>query len=214
MAYFKTIDTRSRKEMVEFLTNHFRYDTMRSWNRSTSYANNMKIYNLGLDKLDLDMAYDLLEMDDFNGEISIIIRDWDAEQSNLWKAGFNGGYLVLYQSKLEPTGHKSRCIKCGQLNFESITEGSNKCGRCGALARVDFLKTHMHVMTYAGRSTDQGEDFSDWDMYSLKERVRLVQSFDQLCDDIVAQVKYCCKAYKIVEKEICVPKTIKVLQAV
>ncbi len=38
----------SRDEMVVYLWKHFRYFTMNSWNRSKSYARNVKIYNLGL----------------------------------------------------------------------------------------------------------------------------------------------------------------------
>ena len=42
------VDLRNRKEMINFLTTHFRYYTNNSWNLSTSYANNVKIYNLDL----------------------------------------------------------------------------------------------------------------------------------------------------------------------
>ena len=44
------VDMRSRKAMTEFLENHFRYSTMNSWNGSTSYANNVKYYNLDLNE--------------------------------------------------------------------------------------------------------------------------------------------------------------------
>lgn len=45
--YEKKVNTKDRKEMIAFLKNHFRYDTMNSWNRSTSYANNVKNLQLG-----------------------------------------------------------------------------------------------------------------------------------------------------------------------
>lgn len=52
--------------MIEFLKNHERYWTMNSWNGSSSYANNVKIYNLGMDH-DLEMkAYGLLAEEGFN----------------------------------------------------------------------------------------------------------------------------------------------------
>ena len=63
-----------------------------------------------------------------------------------------------------------------------------------------------------GRGIDQGEDFLDWDIESLRDRTKLVQSFDQLCDDIVAELVRICTHYDVVEEEICVSKTIKVLQ--
>ena len=34
------------------------------------------------------------------------------------------------------------------------------------------------------RSIDQYEDFEDWETEDIAERVKLVQKFDQLCDDI------------------------------
>lgn len=46
----------TRKEMVNYLKNHFRYNTANSWNQSTSYARNVKVYNLDLPKDLLDRA--------------------------------------------------------------------------------------------------------------------------------------------------------------
>ena len=52
--YFsKQIDTDNRQAMAEFLANHFRYYTMNSWNRLTSYANNVKSKNSSLPSLSL-----------------------------------------------------------------------------------------------------------------------------------------------------------------
>ena len=48
-AFFqKKVDRRSRSAMVDYLQGHERYNTMNSWNRLTSYANNIKIHRLGL----------------------------------------------------------------------------------------------------------------------------------------------------------------------
>lgn len=49
--FFQPVDLRSRKAMIDYLEDHFRYFTMNSWNRSQSYACNLKIYKLGLDPL-------------------------------------------------------------------------------------------------------------------------------------------------------------------
>ena len=43
MFYEQKVDRRSREQMVEFLAGHFRYNTMNSWNRGTSYANRVKV---------------------------------------------------------------------------------------------------------------------------------------------------------------------------
>ncbi len=41
--FYTPVDLRSRADMTGFLKKHFRYHTMNSWNRSTSYACNLKI---------------------------------------------------------------------------------------------------------------------------------------------------------------------------
>lgn len=48
VTFFEKVDLRSRDAMVSFLVNHFRYNTMNSWNRSTSWANNLKVYKTEL----------------------------------------------------------------------------------------------------------------------------------------------------------------------
>jgi hypothetical protein len=72
----------------------------------------------------------------------------------------------------------------------------------------------MRIVTYPGRGIDQYEDFSDWDMVSLRERVELVQEFDRLCDDIVTLAVELARNNHVVEKTICVPRKVKVLEAV
>lgn len=64
MFFEKKVDRRSRKAMVEFLTSHFRYDTMNSWNRMTSYAHSVKMNRLGLTKAQEDAAYEMLGADE------------------------------------------------------------------------------------------------------------------------------------------------------
>jgi hypothetical protein len=47
--FYRPVDLRSRAAMTAYLKNHFRYHTMNSWNRSTSYACNLKVNRLGLE---------------------------------------------------------------------------------------------------------------------------------------------------------------------
>ena len=58
------------------------------------------------------------------------------------------------------------------------------------------------------------EDFSNWSLSEIRERVELVQDFDKLCSDIVSAYIETCRNYRISEEEILVPKTIKVLEPV
>lgn len=211
------VDMRSRKSMTDFLLNHFRYDTMNSWNRSTSYANNMKIRNLDVSREIEDKLYDMLDVDSY--ELSDawdnLITDFEYETG--YTAGWNGrsgGYLVMYDFEWKPTGHLSYCTKCYQKNFTLATETNCKCGRCGADARVNYIKPPMQKSVWVGRSIDDfdEEDFAEYDLNWLRERVKLVQRFDQLCNDIIEEAVYYAENYEIVDEEYTVVKTHKVLQ--
>ena len=63
-------------------------------------------------------------------------------------------------------------------------------------------------------SVDEYEDFDDWILSEIRERVELVQDFDKLCGTIVTEYINICKNYRITEEEILVPKMIKVLEPV
>ena len=211
--FSKTVDMRSRKAMVDFLTDHFRYNTMNSWNNSTSYAHCVKLWNLGLNKEQEDKFWELLDCDysDFNIFTQDLINEFCDETG--YTAGFNGrsgGYIVMYSGKWEDTGYKSRCTNCGQLNFTKVEENSCKCGRCGQMTRVNLSKPMIRFSTYPGRDIDQGEDFEDWDLESIRERVRLVQRFDKLCDDIRDKLIWFLDNYEVEEEEYTEVKTRKV----
>lgn len=129
--FSKRVDKRSRKEMTAYLENHFRYNTMNSWNRSTSYACNMKLYNLGLDRETEDKLWDLLDVPEFYERLNELIEDFNRQHNYLWQAGWNGrnsGYLVLYQGGTKPSGYRSYCTKCGQKNYTSVAETGKRCG--------------------------------------------------------------------------------------
>ena len=122
-AFFqKKVDRRSRSAMVDYLQGHERYDTMNSWNRLTSYANNIKIHYLGLSPKQSDKAFEMLDTEYWD-EIRWSIDEFTASQGGAYTIGTNGrsgGYLVLYQSRLELTGHLSYCPACGQRNFKKV----------------------------------------------------------------------------------------------
>lgn len=216
--FSKEVDMRSRRAMTEFLAKHFRYNTMNSWNQSTSYANNIKVYNLGLNKEQEEKLYAMLDTAEFYTYINEMLSDFSAEHNHLWQAGFNGrnsGYLVLYQGYSKPSGYKSFCTECGQRNYKTVEEtDNNRCGRCGADARVNYITPPREIGCYPGRSTDMGEDFEDWEMYQLRERVKLVREFDKLCDDILKTVVDLIENYEVEEQIVMKPHTVKVLREV
>lgn len=147
-----------------------------------------------------------------------MLNEFAIEHNHLWQVGFNGrssGYLVLYQGFTRLSGYKSVCQKCGQRNYKTVEEtGNNRCGRCGAEARVNYEVMPREVGCYPGRSTDMGENFEDWELYQLRQRVKLVQEFDKLCDDILKMVVELLENYEGEEKIVMKPHNVKVLREV
>ena len=201
--FYRPVDLRSRAAMTDYLAKHFRYHTMNSWNRSTSYACNLKVHNLGLEHDLVMRLFDMIELPEFYEPINDLCRDFAEDHDYRWQVGFNGrssGYLVLYQGELNPSGYKSYCTACGQHNYRRTVETGKACGKCGRHARVDAKGPIMRACTYPGCSTDMGEDYADWEMFQLRERVKLVQEFDRLADAIVQEAIYMALNYEIGEE--------------
>lgn len=212
--FSKRVDKRSRAEMTAYLSGHFRYNTMNSWNRSTSYACNMKLYKLGLDQETEDKLWDMIQVPEFYERLNERIEDFNWQHNYLWQAGWNGrsgGYLVLYQGGTKPSGYRSYCTKCGQKNYTSIAETGNWCGVCNEEARVDYIKPPMQIFSFPGRDVDMDEDFEDWSLYELQQRTELVQEFDRLADDIVAEALYIAQNHSVEERTVYMPTTELVL---
>ena len=214
--FSEPVDLRSRKEMTSFLQGHFRYPTMNSWNRATSYACNLKIHRLGLESEIESKLYDMLGTQEFYCLRQDVLDLFNKTHNYRWQAAFNGrsgGYLVLYQGELRSTGHLSYCTCCGQRNFRSVTETGNVCGVCRKPARVDFSVPPKQPITFPGRGTDMDEDYEEWSLSELRERVKLVQELDSLADDLVSQAIRMANEYDVVEEEYFVPQTRHVLVA-
>lgn len=177
------VDTRSRKAMANFLTNHFRYYTMNSWNVSMSWANNVKIYKLGLPTEIENKLYDMLDVEYWDSDLRLFIDDLirDFEMKTGYTAGFNGrsdGYLVLYDT--------------------DIVNGKLQC----------------HNRSVDDYTFDEYMDKDEFDMQDLRNKVKLVQEFDELCNRIIDECIYFAENYEVVEEKYTVTKTRKVLQEV
>jgi len=204
----------TKKQMIGFLSHHFRYDTAGGWNRSTSYAVNLKIHKV-IPREFQNRAYELIGQAGIYKAIDELINDFNVAHDWQYQAGFNGrsgGYLVLYQGGKRASEHKSYCTNCGQRNFNSIAEsGTDECGACSEHTRIDYEVQPVQPFTYSGKSIDADEDFSGWCIDELRARVKLVKEFDRLAASIVALTIKWCKKYKVEERDIQVTKTIKVL---
>ena len=177
-----------------------RYNTMNSWNLSTAPAYNLKVHNVIDHKLQ-DKVYALMEAEGFYDNINDLIAEFDASNNYEYQAGFNGrsgGYLVLYRGGRKLSQHKSRCTVCGQRNFTEATEQDNKCGNCGANARVNH--TMYETFTYPGKAIEENEVPAD-----------VLKAFKKLAVSIVKEAEYMAKQYNVEDEEYTVVKTRKVM---
>jgi hypothetical protein len=215
MFFEKQVDTRSRQAMVKFLTGHFRYDTMNSWNRATSYANRVKIPYLGLTREQAMRAYEMLSTDYWD-QLRFAIDNFTFKTKGDYTIGVNGrsgGYLVLYRGEYYDPGYKSRCRACGQLNYTSVIGEADRCGSCGKIERVNISRP-MRWHRTSGMGIDQDLEFDDWSMFELRQRVELVREFDRACDDIRDDFIDILDECEVVEETVMVPKTVRRLACV
>jgi len=207
----------SKKAMTEFLKKHFRYDTMNSWNGSTSFAADVKIHHSWVPRELQDKAYEMLEMREPFQEIEDEFWMFATRYNYDYQMGFNGrsgGYIVLYRGYRERNDYKSRCKDCGQLNYEEVggkrypnSPPHTTCGRCGSKNIAPYEGYNTGV--YAGQSIELDED-ADYD--SVKQMYDLVKDFDatvERCKEIFLGY---CRDCEVVEEEVMVPETVKVLK--
>jgi len=115
---------------------------------------------------------------------------------------------VLYQGGRKDSGYKTRCNLCDKLTWY---ETEQPCHMDGCEGTLKVLTSKVwSTFSYPGRGTDQDADFSEWDMYELEDRVRLVREFDGLCDACVASFINFAKTHTAEDQEILVPKTVRV----
>ena len=212
--FYQGIDLRSHNAMIEFLVKHFRYYTANSWNGSQSYACNLKINRLDLSSEIVDKLFDMIHTQEFFYGIDELLQEFNHQHGYLWQAsmnGRNGGYLVLYQGQATKSDYKSFCTSCGQRNYRSVQETGPICGRCKKPHRIDYMTAPLNISVFPGRGTDDNENFKDWDINDIRERVRLVQEFDMLADKIVDYAIMCANNYTVEDEEIFIPKTRKIL---
>lgn len=215
MFFEKKINTRNKEVIAGFLADHFRYSTMISWNGGSSYANNVKIDQLGLSGSDLDKAWEIIQAEDYWSEIKQPIRDFEKDWYGAYTIGSNGrnsGYLVLYEAEIFQPGYKSTCSSCGQLNFGEAEPGS-VCGVCRE-PRVNLQRPLQWVRAKAS-SIDHRmtmEEYLDMSRHWLLDRYELVRTFDAACDKVRSNFIALLNDHMVVEVTMHVEQKVKRLE--
>lgn len=211
MFFEKKVDLRSRRAMVDFIEGHYRYFTMNPWNKRSSYANCVKVYQLGLTHNQISRVWDILDTDYWD-EIRYPIDVFTEENGGRYTIGSNGrsgGYLVLYRGEYYDPGYRSRCRACGQLNYQAV-DGVGQCGRCKKAELVNIDPLRWHRVIGGGIDDEIGrDDLMDLSIGDLREKVELVCRFDRACDQVRDAFIDLIDNCMVVEETVMVPKTVR-----
>lgn len=167
--YEKQVDCRSKNAMVSYLEGHFRYR-----NGSSTYANQVKIHQLGLPHGLEHKAYDFLSTDYWD-EISAPIDEFTSRHHHQWticSSGRSGGYLELRSSHLRTLQYKSRCRSCGQLNYKATRPDFEN--PVEAIIAAEILKSQngWRPEVYLGQSSIQALKIPDAEKLNLIRRLK------------------------------------------
>ena len=164
--FFQRVDLRLRGAMVRFLRTHPRYWAGGPRQRVGSYANCVRLQELGLTGLQIKRGLRMLECEGVFDAIHTVIERWCRRHRWRWQVAFHGragGYLVLHRVGI---GRRTSC----------------------------------------GHGVDDSEDFEKWDIERIRRRVRLVQDFDRLCDEVVRTLVAFCDDYEVIDTDILAPR--------
>lgn len=99
ITFAKDIDLENEEAVFTFLKEHPLYFLMNLWNRLQTFAQNIKIYNLDVDREVSDKLFELLDVD--SPDVQFIfddnIRDFKEENPGytIYTNGRSNGYLIL-----------------------------------------------------------------------------------------------------------------------
>ena len=100
--FAKKIDLANKVEMIQFLRSHRRYYTASSVQRSTTYANLVKVHSLGLTAVEQQAAYAVIEVAETYQLLDEPMIDFQRQFNDSFQMGFNGrsgGHLVVLKAE-------------------------------------------------------------------------------------------------------------------
>lgn len=99
ITFTKEVDLKNNEAVFKYLKEHPRYFLMNSWNRLKTFAQNIKIYNLGVDREVSDKLFDLLDVESLDIKFAYEdgINDFEKENPGytIYTNGRPGGYMIL-----------------------------------------------------------------------------------------------------------------------
>ena len=147
---------------------HYKYQLSPLWFGASSYASKVPVTFTGNHKTTWH-------------KIEQVIARFTMECDGEYTIGFDTehrGILILYGSEYCENQFKGRT--CGQSNVLSCME----CGVCGHNGYMSRSWTGKKIVIRAGTSIDREASYPTWSEDALADRVRLIEKFDQACEEI------------------------------
>jgi len=194
--YFEGLKEKTIDAKYQYLKNHFQYDIMNSWNNLKTYANNVKIYNLGLTN---EQENAFFEINEINFEyiwqnLEFEIEDFKEIFENtfdIFGNGRQGGYLCIIPHF--DTAKKWRHL----LDFEGLED-------------VLYYDNYKEF-----KSGQYNYFYNDWKRLTYKSEIEtiyyILKCFDRLCDILRAELIYLLDNYEIETETITETKEIKTI---
>ena len=189
--YYKGLTERTIEQKYQYIKTHFQYDIMNSWNKLKSFANNVKIYKMGLTNEQQNKFFELMQIDsDFLYYESICIIEEFEKLTNtqVYFNGRSGGYMV-------------------------IVPDFNICKRNEHLLNYYNLENIKYCDNYKEFKIEQSINsyFSYKDSYKgdIDNVYYILKAFDKLCDILRNELIYILDNYTIEEHEETYTKAVK-----
>jgi len=184
----------TRQLIIDKLESQFTYYTMNSWNKTRSYARNVKIQHIHIPEDIVSHAYDLVSKEWFYDCLKYsIINQFETRNNDSFTIGFNGrssGYAVLYKMSYKVLDYCTRCDRCGTPTWY---EDGVKCRKCKTGTLRQLKKPMRQKVVGGGVMVD---DFNDVEGEVLLNTLLTLVDFNNTVDDMIELTKSLAKQVK------------------
>ena len=184
--YYEGLKEKTIEQKYQYIKNHFQYDIMNSWNNLKSFANTVKVYNIGLTNEQQDKFFELMEIDPYylSDYINYYIQDFQKlTETEIFFNGRSAGYIVIIP----------------------------KCERNIHLLEFYHIDDILYFNTYKEFKEEQRQ-YSNYDQsykYDIERVYYILKAFDKFCDILRSELIYLLENYKIEEHEETYTRTVK-----
>jgi hypothetical protein len=197
----------SKKDMIDFISNQYRYDLMSSWNNARGYAYNVKIHNLSsLSNEERNNLYEIVSDENLSSDFYDTINSEIAMWQESMIIPF-GSHNVKQERRINVDGMSGEQITNCRKHFEQQGWTYDRCG-----TKIMTIYRHKDESIYSayfnGRSggylvlgkwnghnycgstwTNDREELEEMSIYEVKSIYNVLYEFKKLYDKLLEVAK-------------------------